>query len=356
MRWDDAGNLHVVYVEEGPKGAAVLYRRLGAQPAGPFAVSPPGIVTTAGTETPPALEVLPDGTLVAGYPVALPGHWKSEIRVQRSTDHGATWSAPRLIHPQRSGSHSFLSSALTSTGTAAFAWLDNRAGHMGIYAASTRDGETFSPNRTVDAETCQCCGTELFAGRGGEVWLGYRDLEADNLRDFRVLRSRSDPPDFKDGAKLSSDGWKINGCPETGARFAQASDGTLWAAWFTAGGVPGVYVTSSSDGGASFATRTLLSDPNHLGRHPEIAALPDGRIVVLYETVGDGGARPLVARIRDAAGTWGPPRTVASEGSYPRFVSSGDRTAVAITRRSEDSPSVVVMDWPSLEEGGTKGK
>lgn len=344
LRWDAAGNLHVIYVEDRPGGAAVLYRRLGAKPAGPFGVSPSGTVTAAGTESPPTLEILPGGTLVAGYSVALPGKWKSEIRVQSSSDQGATWSAPRLIHPERSGSHSFLSSAITSTGTAAFAWLDNRAGQMGVYASSTRDGQTFAPNQTVDDTTCQCCGTALFAGRGGEVWLAYRDLEPEDLRDFRVLRSRSDPPSFETGAKLSEDAWKINGCPETGVRFAQAPDGPLWAVWFTAGGVPGVYATSSQDGGASFAPRTLVSEPGKSARHPEIGVLPDGRIAVLYETVGDGGSHPIVARIRDGQGTWSPPRTVAEGGSYPRFAAGPGGTALAFTRRSGEQASVEIRD------------
>jgi len=140
-----------------------------------------------------------------------------------------------------------------------------------------------------------------------------------------VLRSRSDPPEFGNGVKLSEDGWKINGCPETGARFAQTPDGTLWAAWFTAGGVPGVYLTSSRDGGASFARRTLMSTPGRLARPPEIGALPDGRIVLLYESIEEGGARPLVARVRAAAGEWGPPRSVASEGGLSS--SLGERRA-----------------------------
>jgi hypothetical protein len=353
LRWDAAGNLHVIYVEDRPGGAAVLYRRLGAEPAGPFNVSPSGTVTTAGTEFPPTLEVLPDGTLVAGYSVALPGKWKSEIRVQSSTDHGATWSEPRLIHPERSGSHSFLSSTVTSKGTAAFAWLDNRAGQMGVYASSTRDGRTFAPNQTVDDTTCQCCGTELLAGRGGEVWLAYRDLEPDHLRDFRVMRSRSDPPSFETGVKLSEDAWRVNGCPETGVRFAQAPDGALWAVWFTAGGVPGVYATVSRDGGASFATRTLVSEPERSARHPEIGVLPDGRIAVLYEAVGEGGAHPIVARIRDGQGGWGAPRTVADGGTYPRFAGDHGRTALAYTRRSGEQTSVVVVDGAVLEKRGS---
>ena len=117
----------------------------------------------------------------------------------------------------------------------------------------------------------------MAAGRGGEVWLAYRDLEPDNLRDFRVLESHTDPPAFGPGAKLASDHWRVFGCPETGARLAQGPDGTLWGAWFTGGGVPGIYVTSSRDRGASFAERTLLSEPDRPGRHPEIGVLPDGR-------------------------------------------------------------------------------
>ncbi|HEV2853771.1 MAG TPA: sialidase family protein [Thermoanaerobaculia bacterium] len=344
LRWDASGNLHLVYVEDRPGGPAVLYRRLGADAAGPFTVSPAGMAVVADTESPPTLEILPDGALVTGYPVALPGKWKSEIRVQRSADHGRTWSEPRLLHPRRDGSYSFLSSTVTPAGTVAFAWLDNRAGHMGVYAASTRDGQVFSPNQTVDAETCQCCGTALLAGRGGEIWLAYRDLEPGNLRDFRVLRSPADPLELGDGVKLSEDGWRVNGCPETGARLAQAPDGTLWAAWFTAGGEAGVYATSSPDAGASFAPRALVSETGRPARHPEIGVLPDGRIAVLYETVASDGSHPIVIRIRDRQGGWSAPRTVTDGGSYPRFAGDSTRTALAFTRRSGERTSVEVIE------------
>jgi hypothetical protein len=34
LRWDAAGNLHVLYVEEREGGGGVAYRRLGREPAG----------------------------------------------------------------------------------------------------------------------------------------------------------------------------------------------------------------------------------------------------------------------------------------------------------------------------------
>ncbi|MFL6195483.1 MAG: sialidase family protein [Thermoanaerobaculia bacterium] len=344
---DASGRLHVVYVEKRADGAAaVAYRRLGNSPLGPVRVSPQGLEIAAGKESAPTLDRLADGTLVIAYPVKLPGKWSSELRVQRSTDDGRSWEEPRLLHPSGDGAHSFLSSASSANGTVTYAWLDKTSGQMGLHAASTRDGRTFTPAETIDAETCQCCGTALAAGPKGALWLAYRDKEADDLRDFRVLRSRADPPSFREGTKLSEDGWRVQGCPETGARLAPAPDGALWAAWFTAGGVPGVYASHSQDGGTRFAPRTLLSDPARLGRHPEIGALSDGRIAILYEEHG-GESSILQARIRDLQGHWGEPRTLARGGAYPRLATLAGKTAVAFTCPSEQEPSIVVADWPA---------
>ena len=358
LLWDRSGHLHAVYVESRPEGPAVVYQRLGAKPV---TVSPPGLEVAEDREAPPTLDLLPDGTLVTAYPVKLPGKWKSEIRVQRSGDGGASWEEPRLLHAPEDGAHALLSSATSRSGAVVFAWLANGGSSMGsmggahqhkpmgVRTASTRDGRAFTATQTVDALTCQCCGTELLAGREGKMWLAYRDLETDDVRDFRVLTAVSDPPVFKDGAKLSDDRWHIRGCPETGARLAEAPDGALWAAWFTGGGETGVYVTSSRDGGASFAPRTFLTSPDRLGRHPEIGALPDGRIAVVYETTAESGDRSLQARVRGLDGAWGEPRTLVRGGVYPRFAIQGDRIALAFTCPSEKASRVMVADWRKLD-------
>ena len=351
LLWDASGRLHLLYVENHPEGPAIVYRRLGRDPIGPVRVSPPGLATAASRETPPTLDLLPNGTLVTGYPITLPGKWKSELRVQRSSDGGKSWGEPRLLNAPGSGAHSFLSSATSTSGTVAFAWLDNEGGQMGVHSSSTRDGGTFTSPATVDARTCQCCGTDMAAGRKGRLWLAYRDLEGDDLRDFQVLRSDSDPPVFRDNAKLSADGWRIRGCPETGARLIEAPDGTLWAAWFTAGGEAGIYVTSSHDGGAHFTPRTLVTPPGQPGRHPEIGVLADGRLAVLYEKLGEEHS-PLQARVRDRHGVWHAPQTLVPEGAaYPRLATSGGRTVVAFTCHSGAEARVVVADWRDLIQG-----
>jgi hypothetical protein len=356
LQWDAAGNLHAVYVEERDGEAAVWYRRLGAAPAGPVRISPPGVKAVTNGNAPPVLAVLPNGTLVAAYPIFVPGHWKSEIRVQRSTDRGATWSPGRLPYPQRVGTHSFLSGAVTSSGLLALAWLDDSSGHMGAQVATTSDGLTFSPRQTVDAGTCECCDTALLAGRDNALWLAYRDVEGKDVRDFRVLKSSANPPRFDGGVKLSADEWHLNACPDTGARLVQTADGTLWAAWFTGGGgPPGIYVTSSKDGGAHFAPRTRISPDKGLYRHPEIGLLPGNRMAVVYEAAETAGAfpgRPLLARLRDPrSGAWSAPRPVAPQGIFPRLAVAGERAALSFTCRAGQQTKVVIADWDQLGNG-----
>jgi hypothetical protein len=167
-----------------------------------------------------------------------------------------------------------------------------------------------------------------------------------------VLRGHSAPPVFDASARLSSDGWRINGCPEMGARLAQAADGTLWASWFTDGGKPGVYVTSSRDGGASFAPRTLMSDPASPGWRPEIGVLPDGRVLVLYEARIEGQDPGVFARIRDGGGAWSPPVQLAAGAANPRFASRDGRAALAVTCR--DTKRIVVRDWTAELAGGSR--
>lgn len=356
LSWDGAGSVHVLYIEEGPDGASLTYRRLGADPAGPVAVSPPGLKVSAHGEVPPSLALLPDGALLAAYPAALPGRWKNEIRVQRSGDGGATWERPVLLHPARHGAHSYLSAAATPAGGAVFAWLDDRTGHMGLSTASTRDGRAFSAARTLDPRTCECCGTALLAGSDGALRLAYRGLAAGDVRDIRLLRTDETGAPLGPAAEVSADGWELQGCPHTGPRLAADRDGGLWAAWFTAGGGTdrvGVYAAVSQDGGASFGPREAVAVSSFV-KHPEIGVLPDGRVAVLYEAIRPGGGHPIAFRLRDPGnGSWsaekeGPP------GVYPRLAVAPARaegTAVAFTCRAGEGTQVVVAGWNLFADG-----
>lgn len=348
MAWDGKGGLHALHVEDAAGGARVVYRRLDKLGFKPVAVSPPGVKTSAGGETPPVLQILPTGTLVAAYTVPLAGHWKNEIRIQRSTDGGATWTAPApLPNGGDPGSQNQFSATAATDGPLVFAWLESRGRVRGLRAGRTTDGSRFDTDREVDGKTCECCGTALLAGRQGEVWLAYRDVEEDNVRDIYLAASRDGGATFGPPVPVSADGWKLNGCPDRGPRLAQGRDGSLWTAWFT-GAEPGVYAAVSRDGGATFGPRqpivTLGKDVRNAMR-PEIGVLPDGRIAVLYEAFREMGVHQVEARVKPPSGNWGGLAVLEPDAGSPRLAVRGDRAVVAFTRQRGETSEILVRDW-----------
>ena len=365
LAWDAAGGLHAVYVVDEPGGARVVYRRLDGPEdgpeKGPAAVSPPGVVTGAGGETPPVLLPLSGGGLVAAYTEPLPGRWKSRILLQRSADGGATWSPPQpLPNGGDPGSQNQLSAAAVpgeggALGGVVLAWLESRGGERGLRAARSRDGDRFEPDRAVDGKTCECCGTALLANGAGRVWVAYRDVDAADRRDIHLAASRDGGATFAPPRPVSPDGWELPGCPDQGPRLAEAGDGALWAAWFT-GAEPGVYAAVSEDGGATFGPRqpiAVLGGGLLNARRPEIGALPDGRIAVLYQAIRPGGVRRVEARLRSPGGGWGEPVVVDPEAGVPRLAVQGDRGVVAVAREREGGGEILVRDWRSAFPEGS---
>lgn len=72
------------------------------------------------------------------------------------------------------------------------------------------------------------------------------------------------------------------------------------------------------------------------------APLPDGRLIAVWGTRPGGTSSRLLSAIREADGTWGPPRDVAALGPFPR---SGVR--VSTNRRGEVIASWMLWDRPS---------
>lgn len=195
--------------------------------------------------------------------------------------------------------------------------------------------------------TCECCGNDALAGSRGEVWIAFRDV-SEGVRDLAVAASRDEGATFSAPQPLSRDGWKVEGCPHTGARLALGKTGGLWAAWFT-GAEPGIYVARSTDG-VNFGPRQRVAAPGEAMpavAHPEIGALPDGRIAVLYETVRKDGTRDVEVRLRPENGPWSASKILASGAVYPRLAVRKDKAVIAFTRKRGNGTEVVVRSWGS---------
>jgi len=189
----------------------------------------------------PALAVLDNGDWVAFWlerndPAMLEGY---DIRVVRSMDRGATWSAP--ISPHRDGTktqHGFVSMIAAGNERVLMSWLDGRraasaspnasdhsahdheSAPMTLRSAVLNRANQLSEELEIDEQTCSCCQTDM-ARWAGQTLIVYRDRTDDEIRDISVARRSSmrwGPPQ-----RIHDDGWKIEGCPVNGPAIAVGS-------------------------------------------------------------------------------------------------------------------------------------
>lgn len=273
----------------------------------------------------------------------------SRIRLARSDDGGASWSAPVTPHPAVESEFGFAALLPIADGAVQAVWLDGRAleggeegrGEMSLHSAVLTKDNKLTNDATVDPRVCDCCQTGLALAAGAPLTV-YRDRSADELRDISVaVRSAQS---WSAPANLHADAWKLLGCPVNGPRVA--ADGRRVAVvWFTAAqDRPRVQLALSNDGGATFAAPVEIDEGHPIG-HVDVALLGDGSAVAAWLEESGSSAHLAVRRI-NAAAVADPPLLVATGASasafgYPRMAVSRDN--VALVWNGESSVEVAAI-------------
>ncbi|MDE0005097.1 MAG: sialidase family protein [Rhodospirillaceae bacterium] len=264
-----------------------------------------------------------------------------------STDGGATWGEPFLLHTDATDTeHGFVTLFPWQEGLAAV-WLDgrnmivdgefafeNEAGEplgMGLrYAQFDVAGERLSSGE-LDPLACDCCQTDV-ALLGGDALLAFRDRTTSEVRDIVARRLTVDG--WQAPVPLAPDNWVLEACPINGPAIA-ARDDQVAVAWFSAAdNRPLVRVVRSNDGGHTFGDAMNLDSSGSYG-HVDIAALPNGETAVSWlRSEADG--LTLVLRLIDGAGEIGELITVATIDTtapldFPQMVFDGTRLVFAWT-------------------------
>jgi hypothetical protein len=225
-------------------------------------------------------------------------------------------------------------------------------GTSSVYLAKSIDqGATFSRNVRIAEQACPCCRPTLAFGPPGKVFVASRRVFPGEIRDMVVSTSRDGGQTFAQPVRVHDDGWKLNGCPDSGPALAE-SNGNLYTVWMTEGqeARPSMQHTHSVDGARSFSEPRDISgdvlDPNH----PVLRTESDGTTWLVFQ--GRASRRTAVGiRLKPMWFRWtdGKPSLAApvpgSENSitYPRLaLGSRGRTFLAWTQPEGNRQTVIL--------------
>lgn len=277
-----------------------------------------------------------------------PGKYSYDIRVARSTDGGATWSAGELLNRDgKAAEHGFLSFWPASDSTVEAAWLDGRDmvgdhggahGTMQVATTTLHADGSLGVEEFLDNRTCECCQVSAAVASSGPVVV-YRDRSEANIRDIAIVRRVNGS--WTTPALVHNDGWFLEGCPVNGPAI-DASGESVVVAWYTgARDTARVNVAFSTDGGATFTPPIRVDEGTPAGR-VDLVRLSDSEVAVSWlERVGDAEARVLVRHV-NSSGSLAAPVTVASTkaeraSGFPRMVLRGDELIAAWTEPGTES-------------------
>ena len=181
----------------------------------------------------PSVIALRDGSLAAHWLVKSgKSTYAYDVNIARSSDGGKTWSTPIVPHTDKTQTeHGFVSLLPLPDSRVGAVWLDGRnmkdmkeedehapsPESMTLrYAAIDAEGK-LSDEAQLDERVCECCQTAAAVTSEGVVAV-YRDRSDAEVRDIYTIKEVKGL--WSQPRPLSSDNWKINGCPVNGPSIA----------------------------------------------------------------------------------------------------------------------------------------
>lgn len=272
----------------------------------------------------PKMAFLPGGQIIALYGLESNdprNKYAGKVYYTRSLDNGEHWQpATPLVTDTTGYDQRYFDIAVLPSGEAAAIWLDNRKQHTKegstLYIAfAGKDG--FTQERAIAQTVCQCCRTDLYMDAEGAIHAAFRDIINDTIRDMVHILSADNGRSFTKPVRISADNWAINGCPHTGPTMVKNAGG-LHFAWFTMGGGQGVFYCRSEDNGATYTKRESVS-ALPVAKHPQLAALKDGSIVLVWDEAKDASTSRIGIQYREADGRAVSTGFITPEGTFANY-------------------------------------
>ena len=261
-----------------------------------------------------------------------------------SDDGGKTWrSGGRPSDLNDTSSHGFADIRADKRGNFHVVWLDNRDDNArGLrYASSSDNGESWTPNKTVDEKTCGCCWNAVEISDAGSVYALYRDVEP---RDMNFARLAPGDEKWQKLGPVGGFSWDFQGCPHVGGAIAIQKRGENEeihnVVWTGKKENEDFYYLRSSDGGEGWSKPRKFGGPS--AKHGDIAVNEKGHLAIVWDEFVQNKRAIFLSTSRDSGTSWSEPRRVSLPGKetvYPRVVAVKNEFHAYWTESSKENKS-----------------
>ncbi|MCK4842379.1 MAG: exo-alpha-sialidase [Methylococcales bacterium] len=249
------------------------------------------------------------------------------MQAARSTDGGQSWQYSATPPDWKKGPHGYIDMAADKNAMHAV-WLDSRSGHGDVkasqglrYARSIDGGFSWQKNKTLDQLTCSCCWNTIKTDAEDKAYVLYRDKQPSDLS-IGVIDQKQQ---WQRLNHVGAFNWQFDGCPHIGGGLDfQTTAGINRLHSVIGTGHPehlGIHYLYSDDKGKNWSDAKQLGDESAI--HADVAAHDNGRVVVVWDMMGEEGLAIFMAESKDQGVNWSDPKQISQLGSratHPRIV------------------------------------
>lgn len=292
----------------------------------------------------------------------------SALRFARSMNWGESFTKAVDVDPSGS-SQAFFTMNVSPKGEVYIAWLDGRdrgKGRMGtsaVYVTWSKDkGQSFEKPVRVSLDVCPCCRPSIGFGGDGAVYLSWRGVLENNVRDIFVAASQDGGASWGPGMRVAEDNWVLNGCPHSGAALASIGK-RLFIAWHAVRDKKVTLSLAYSDDGAkTFSRRVMLAEDVLDANHPYMS-LVGGKLGIVFQgrpPATQQGWAPISVYYReaDAEARLSPLQRVGQangSASYPVFTYEEPERLFLVWTEPDKENKVVVLARGRRSDSGVAG-
>ncbi len=303
------------------------------------------------------------GNIFVSWTEKTEGFYSGNIRFSRSLDGGENFQDPITINTNLDPiGHRFDELAINSKDELFIAWLDKRDnkeakengqkynGTALYYAVSTDSGSSFSENRKIADETCECCRLAHAELNNNDMAFMWRHIFNENTRDHALvtLSSNNNNPVLQ---RVTFDDWNIDSCPHHGPAMSRDREDYLHLTWFTQGSIHKgiIYKRYNLKENKVFDENDvaqLVVDSSASAAHPDIISTND-TLYLAWKAFNGKSTDVLLITSNDNGVNWSNKKIIANtidHSDHPLLVNSGNKVFLSWLTKKEGYRLIPIND------------